>query len=387
MKYRYLGRSGLLVSRVCLGTMTFGMKDWGCDEATSKAILDRFIDAGGNFIDTADLYSFGVSEEILGRVIKDHGRDDLVIATKCWFRMRPTPNAKGLSRKNICAAVDASLKRMDTDYIDLYQVHGPDPYTPVEETMRALDDLVRSGKVRYIGCSNYYAWQIVKANAVADQLHLERFISGQHMYSLCKRDVEREILPACADQGLGLMCWAPLASGFLTGKYQRGEDPGEGTRISYRTNIDIPRYFKDENFSLLDELRAVAAETGMTLSQVALACARWTNWRTTWSSATATCRMRITVACRTSCRSITATRWSGSISAAATSPGRKSSRRTITPRTRSGATARTSRRGTGTGRSGRSGVRCGDAVDASLMPSSVSACRAPRESGDKSRCR
>ncbi len=271
MKYRYLGRSGLLVSRVCLGTMTFGMKDWGCDEATSKAILDRFIDAGGNFIDTADLYSFGVSEEILGRVIKDHGRDDLVIATKCWFRMRPTPNAKGLSRKNICAAVDASLKRMDTDYIDLYQVHGPDPYTPVEETMRALDDLVRSGKVRYIGCSNYYAWQIVKANAVADQLHLERFISGQHMYSLCKRDVEREILPACADQGLGLMCWAPLASGFLTGKYQRGEDPGEGTRISYRTNIDIPRYFKDENFSLLDELRAVAAETGMTLSQVALA--------------------------------------------------------------------------------------------------------------------
>lgn len=270
MKYRYLGRSGLLVSRVCLGTMTFGMKDWGCDEATSKALTDRFIDAGGNFIDTADLYSHGVSEEILGRAIKDHNRNDLVIATKCWFRMRDTPNAKGLSRKNICAATDASLQRMGLDYIDLYQIHGHDPFTPIDETMRALDDLVRAGKVRYIGASNLYAWQMVKANAVAERMNLERFISGQHMYSLLKRDLEREILPAAADQGMGIMCWSPLGGGFLTGKYNRNEKPADGTRVSYRREIDVPRYFKDQNFDLVDQVKAVAADTGLSLSQVAL---------------------------------------------------------------------------------------------------------------------
>ena len=211
MKFRYLGDSGLLVSRVCLGTMTFGMEGWGCDRATAVAITNKFIEAGGNFIDTADMYSQGVSEEMVGEAIQGHSRDDLVLATKCWFRMRPSPNAKGLSRKHILSAVDDSLRRLRTDYIDLYQMHGPDPFTPLEESMRAADDLVRSGKVRYLGCSNFFGWQMVKANAVADRLGFTRLISGQHMYNLLRRDIEREILGACADQGMGMLCWSPLA--------------------------------------------------------------------------------------------------------------------------------------------------------------------------------
>ena len=155
MKYRYLGESGLLVSRVCLGTMTFGTEGWGCDQQAADEITHLFLDSGGNFIDTADMYAHGQSEEMLGKALRGHDRDDLVLATKCWFRMRSTPNAKGLSRKHILEAVEASLKRLNTDYIGLYQGHGPDPFTPLEETMKALDDLVRSGKVRYIGCSNF----------------------------------------------------------------------------------------------------------------------------------------------------------------------------------------------------------------------------------------
>ena len=213
---------GLLISRICLGTMAFGMKDWGCDQATATEMVRKFIDGGGNFFDTADVYSTGVSEEMLGVAIRDLDRDDLVLATKCWFRMDPTPNGKGLSRKHIMRSIDNSLQRLGTDFIDLYQVHGPDWFTPLEETLRALDDAVRSGKVRYLGCSNYYAWQIVKANAIAEAAHLTRFISGQHMYNLIRRDIEREILPACADQGLGMLCWSPLGSGFLNGRYERG---------------------------------------------------------------------------------------------------------------------------------------------------------------------
>jgi aryl-alcohol dehydrogenase-like predicted oxidoreductase len=169
MKYRHLGNSGVLVSRICLGTMTFGMKGWGCDQATSKEITHQFIEAGGNFIDTADIYSDGTSEEFVAAAIADHNRDELVLATKCWFRMGSTPNAKGSSRKHIMEAAHQSLRRLGTDYLDLYQLHGPDPWTPMEETMRAIDDLVSSGKVRYVGCSNYYGWQIVKANAISQQ--------------------------------------------------------------------------------------------------------------------------------------------------------------------------------------------------------------------------
>lgn len=271
MKYRYLGKSGLLVSRICLGTMTFGMEGWGCDRSTAIAITNKFIEEGGNFIDTADMYSSGVSEEMLGEALANHPREGLVVATKCWFRMDETPNAKGLSRKHIFEAVDASLKRLGCDYIDLLQVHGPDPFTPFEETLRALDDLVRTGKIRYVGCSNYYGWQIAKSNGLADRLGLTRFISGQHMYNLLRRDIEREILPACAAEGMGMLCWSPLAGGMLTGKYRSHEKPASSSRVGLRAEIDLPRYWNEESFRVIDQVLTVAEATGKTPAQVALA--------------------------------------------------------------------------------------------------------------------
>ncbi len=271
MKYRYLGESGLLVSRVCLGTMTFGMKDWGCDEATSIQITRTFIDAGGNFIDTADMYSAGVSEQHVAKGIAGLRRDDLVLATKCWFRMGATPNNKGLSRKHIFEACEASLRRLGTDYIDLYQLHGPDPHTPIEETLRAMDDLVRMGKVRYIGCSNFYGWQIVKANAVAEARGYSRLISGQHLYNLLRRDIEREVLPACADSGLGILCWSPLASGLLTGKYDPKAGPEKDSRVGIRADIDMPRYWNESSFKIIEKVLEIAKLLQKSPAQVALA--------------------------------------------------------------------------------------------------------------------
>jgi len=270
MKYRYLGNSGLLVSRLCLGTMTFGNKDWGCDQQAATAITKSFVEAGGNFIDSADLYSAGISEEMLGIAIREMPREELVIATKCWFPTSEDPNGRGLSRKHIISACDASLKRMKLDYIDLYQIHGPDPYTPMEETMRALNDLVRAGKVRNIGCSNLYGWQIVKANAIAERYGLERFISAQHLYNLVRRDAEREILPACDDQGLGMICWSPLASGLLTGKYQGQNTPATETRFNKEAAIYLDRYWFDEALHLVDVLVDTAKKLGKTAAQVAL---------------------------------------------------------------------------------------------------------------------
>jgi aryl-alcohol dehydrogenase-like predicted oxidoreductase len=247
------------------------MQDWGCDQAAANEIVKQFIEAGGNFIDTADVYSHGVAEEMLGRAVADHGRDELVLATKCWFRMHPSANAKGLSRKHILEAVEASLRRLKTDYIDLFQLHGPDPFTPIEETMRTMDDLVRSGKVRYVGCSNFYGWQIVRANALAERLGLNGLVSGQHMYSLLRRDVEREILPACDDQGMGMLCWSPLAGGMLTGKYQREQGPPPDSRVGLRAEIDMPRYWNDDSFRIIDETLAIAKSTGQSPAAVALA--------------------------------------------------------------------------------------------------------------------
>lgn len=271
MKYRYLGNSGLLVSRVCLGTMTFGMQGWGCDATESAAITRQFVEAGGNFIDTADMYSGGASEEITGQAIRDFDRDDLVLATKCWFRMRSSPNAKGLSRKHILEAIESSLRRLQTDYVDLFQIHGPDPFTPLEETMRTLDDVVRSGKARYVGCSNFFGWQIARANGIAGQGGLTRLISGQHMYNLLRRDIEREVLPACAAEGMGMLCWSPLAGGMLTGKYDRQQGPDAGSRIALRAEVDLPRYWHDDSFKVIDEVRAVAQECDRSAAQVALA--------------------------------------------------------------------------------------------------------------------
>ena len=271
MKYRFLGRSGLRVSRICLGTMTFGNNSWGCEQDEATAITNLFVDSGGNFIDTADLYSTGESERMLGKAIKAHKRDDLVVATKCWFSTGDNANARGLSRKHITEACEASLTRMETDYIDLYQIHGPDPYTPIEETMRALDDLVRSGKVRYIGCSNLYAWQIVKAQLTAVSAGFERFISAQHLYNLIRRDVEREILPACDDLGIGLICWSPLASGMLTGKYAGSSAPDADSRFGKQASTYMDRYWFDGSLHLVEALVESAQQLGKSAASVSLA--------------------------------------------------------------------------------------------------------------------
>jgi aryl-alcohol dehydrogenase-like predicted oxidoreductase len=271
MKYRQMGGTGLMVSRICLGAMTFGTEGWGCDQATAKTIVGQFVAAGGNFIDTADTYSGGRSEQFLGTIVKEFSRDDLVIATKCYSKVGMGPNDLGLSRKHIIAACEASLRRLQIDYIDLYQIHGPDPRTPYEETMRAMDDLVRQGKVRYIGCSNLYAWQIMKANTVAALHNLERFSCAQHMYNLVIRDVEREILPVCADQGLGFICWSPLASGLLTGKYQKTAAPEAGSRIAQRPKLDIPRFWHERGFQVVEAVAELSKKTGKSASQVALA--------------------------------------------------------------------------------------------------------------------
>ena len=270
MKHRYLGNSGLAVSRVCLGTMTFGNKSWGCDEATSQALLDAYIDAGGNFIDTADLYADTDSEKILGKILKGKNRDHLVIASKCWFPTNESPNARGLSRKHIVEACDASLERMNLDYMDLFQNHGPDPYTPIEETMSALNDLVRSGKVRYIGCSNLYAWQIVKANAAADKHGGVPFISGQYLYNLIRRDIETEIIPACVDQDMGVLCWSPLASGLLTGKYRGIDIPDPGLRFKEMGKILNDRFIWKEALELVDMACEIGDELGKSPVTVAL---------------------------------------------------------------------------------------------------------------------
>ena len=236
MEYRQLGRSGLRVSTLTLGTMGFGGTGWaspvgqiGVEGAREQIALAR--DAGVNLIDTADIYSAGLSEEILGEALGSE-RDDVLIATKCRMQVgdRGGPNDMGLSRHHIIRSVEASLRRLKTDWIDLYQVHEWDGATPLEETLSALDDLVRSGKVRYVGCSNYGAWQVMKAAGISDREHLARFASNQVYYSLQNRDIETEIVPAAIDQGLGIMVWSPLAGGLLSGKYRRGVEAPAGSR-------------------------------------------------------------------------------------------------------------------------------------------------------------
>ncbi|MBN9348404.1 MAG: aldo/keto reductase [Devosia sp.] len=270
MKYRYLGRSGLLVSRICLGTMTFGNTEWGCDLDTSRAIVKAFIEGGGNFIDTADAYSAGESERFLAAIVKDYRRDDLVIATKGFFPQGDVVTQRGLSRKHIVEACEQSLKRLGTDFIDLYQFHGPDPFTPVEESLRAVDDLIRAGKVRYVGCSNWYGWQIARANGIAALKGFEPLVSAQHLYNLVRRDIERDVLPACEAEGVGMICWSPLAAGMLSGKYAGQNAPAEGTRHGIQKAIVENRYWFDEARQLVDKVVEIAGRIGRTPSQVAL---------------------------------------------------------------------------------------------------------------------
>lgn len=274
MKYKLLGNTGLKVSELCLGTMTFGGQGFWTtigivpqDEVNQ--LIKTSVDAGINFIDTANVYSEGLSEKMTGQAIRDLGlkRDDLVIATKVRGSMGTGPNHAGLSRKHILQQADESLKRLNMDYIDLYQIHGFDPLTPMEETLEALDTLVKSGKVRYIGCSNLAAWHIMKALGISAQQHLAKFVSLQAYYTIAGRDLERELVPMLLDQKMGLMVWSPLAGGFLSGKFSRNASTEEGRRV----NFDFPPVNKEKAFDIIDVMQEIASAKGVTVAQIALA--------------------------------------------------------------------------------------------------------------------
>jgi len=269
VKYVNLGRSGLKVSQICLGCWSFGnSQEWMVEIDKAKPMIERAIDLGVNFFDTANSYSQGRSEEILGEVIKRR-RNDLVIATKVFFPMSENPNDQGLSRLHIMQQIEGSLRRLGMDHVDLYQIHRWDYDTPIEETLRTLDDLVSMGKTRYIGASSMYSWQLSKALWTCDKLGLARFVSMQNHYNLCYREEEREMIPFCRDQGIGLIPWSPLARGFLTGKYARGRTPDSAR---YRSDPNLAeRFFRPEDFDVLEEVVKVAQEKDVTPSQIALA--------------------------------------------------------------------------------------------------------------------
>lgn len=263
-----MGKTGLRVSDLCLGAMTFGN---GADEQQSHGILDRFVEAGGNFIDTANVYGRGISEDIVGRWLQGKKRDDLVIATKVRFAMGEGPNDIGLSRKHILSSVEASLRRLGTDYIDLYQVHAWDARTPLEETLSTLDELVRKGWVRYIGASNFRAWQLQKAIYISRHHGWEPFSCLQPQYNLLCRATEFELLPLCEHEGLGIIPWSPLRGGWLSGKYRRGMDaPPENTRVASSGPDNWNRHNTEQTWQVLDELFLIAEETSKTAAQVAL---------------------------------------------------------------------------------------------------------------------
>jgi aryl-alcohol dehydrogenase-like predicted oxidoreductase len=278
MKYKQLGRTGLYVSEICLGTMTFGgNEDAGMWKAIGSlpqgdvdAIMKASLDAGVNFFDTADVYSFGASEERLGQSLKNLGvkRSDVVVATKVFGQFGPGPNDRGASRGHIMDAVEGSLKRLQTDHIDLYQIHGNDSVTPLEETLRALDDLVAQGKVRYVGVSNWAAWKIAKALGVSEHKGYARFETLQAYYTIAGRDLERELVPMISSEGLGLMVWSPLAGGLLSGKFGPGSNNPEDAR---RTSFDFPPVDKEKAWACVDVMRQVAEAHGTSVARVALA--------------------------------------------------------------------------------------------------------------------
>jgi aryl-alcohol dehydrogenase (NADP+) len=273
MQYVNLGKSGLKVSRICLGTMTYGSsawREWVLDEEESRPFIQRALELGINFYDTADAYSVGVSEEILGRALKDFARrDEVVIATKVFFPMGESPNQGGLSRVHIIHAIDDSLRRLGTDYIDLYQIHRWDSETPIEETLEALHEVVKSGKVRYIGASSMYAWQFAKSLYLADLHGWSRFVSMQNHYNLVYREEEREMIPLCRSEGVGLLPWSPLARGFLSGNRSR-QDWGETKRAKI-DNFAHQMYYQESDFSVVERVVELAKEREVTASQIALA--------------------------------------------------------------------------------------------------------------------
>ena len=273
MDYVRLGKTGLKVSRICLGTMTYGSsrwRDWVLDEAESRPFYKRALELGVNFFDTADMYSQGLSEEVTGRALKEFSkRDEVVVATKVFNPMGPDPNARGLSRKHILQAIDASLSRLKMDYVDLYQIHRWDDTTPIEETLEALNDVVRSGKARYIGASSMYAWQFAKALFLSERHGWAHFVSMQNHYNLVYREEEREMIPLCVDQGVGIIPWSPLARGFLAGNRTR-EKAGETVR-SRSDEFAHRLYYQEEDFQVVDSVGSVARQLGKTNAQVALA--------------------------------------------------------------------------------------------------------------------
>jgi aryl-alcohol dehydrogenase-like predicted oxidoreductase len=273
VKTRFLGNTGVRVSELCFGAMTFGGKGYwtGIGQVQQKEadeLVNTAIDGGINFFDTADVYSEGLSEQILGKALGNK-RKDIILATKVRGRTGPGPNDVGLSRKHIVDSCNASLNRLGTDYIDLYQVHSYDPRTPLEETLRALDDLVRDGKVRYIGVSNFTGWQLMKALSISEKQNLERFVTLQALYSLIARDLENELVPLSLDQKLGILPWSPLGGGFLTGKYRRGKPRPEGARRTDPTNQFL-QYDEEKGFEIVDELEKIAGSHRATITQAAL---------------------------------------------------------------------------------------------------------------------
>ena len=276
MRHNPLGRTGLFVSQLCLGTMTFGggegiWKQIGdLQQADAERLIGQALDAGINFIDTADVYSGGLSEQVTGQALKNLKvpRENVVVATKVFGEMGSGPNARGASRSHILDGVKASLKRLQLDHIDLYQIHGFDLATPIEETVRALDQLVRHGHVRYVGVSNWAAWQIVKALGIAERLGLSRFESLQAYYTVAGRDLERELIPMLKSEGVGLMVWSPLAGGLLSGKYRRHQQAEEGSR---RVSFDFPPVDKERAWDCIDVMRPIAEAHGVSVAQIALA--------------------------------------------------------------------------------------------------------------------
>lgn len=276
MRYNALGRSGLHVSELCFGTMTFG----GCEgmwqvvgkvqQDEADALVKAALDGGINFFDTANVYSEGQSERILGQALRNLGvaRDQVVIATKVYGRMGQGPNAAGASRGHILFEIERSLERLQLDFVDLYQIHGFDPTTPIEETIEALDNLVRRGMVRYVGLSNWAAWQVAKAVGIAERLNLSRPVSLQAYYTLAGRDLERDIVPMLKSEGVGLMVWSPLAGGLLSGKYRKGEEQSADGR---RASFDFPPVDRDRAWPVIDALREIAEAKGGSVAQVAIA--------------------------------------------------------------------------------------------------------------------
>ena len=273
MKMRFLGNSGVKVSEICFGAMTFGGRGYWkaigeLEQKDANELVNLALEGGINFFDTADVYSEGLAEEMLGKALGSR-RKNIILATKVRGRTGAGPNDVGLSRHHIIENCNASLKRLGTDYIDLYQIHSFDPYTPQEETLRALDDLVRAGKVRYIGASNHTGWQLMKALAISDKQNLEKFITLQAYYSLISRDLENELVPLCLDQKLGILPWSPLGGGFLTGKYRRGKERPNNARRTDPENQFL-QFDEEKGFDIVDELDRIAKNHDATIAQAAL---------------------------------------------------------------------------------------------------------------------